>query len=137
MDVRSVYKYARLSTLKGRDVARVVQGMPASEALDMLFYVPRKAARIIEKTLRSAVANAENNHNLDADSLYVKLCTVTSGPSLKRFKARARGGAAPLRKPTSHVTVVVTDEEIQPKKSSNRRNSRKHVSPEKVNAPQN
>lgn len=130
MDVRSITKYARVSTLKGRDVARVIQGLPASQALDILQYTPRKAARLIEKTLRSAIANAENNNNLDADSLFVKVAVVTTGPSLKRFKPRAKGGAAPLRKPTSHIMVVVSDEAPVVKARKTRRN----LSPEKAAA---
>ncbi|MEZ0274059.1 MAG: 50S ribosomal protein L22, partial [Roseimicrobium sp.] len=91
MEVKSVTKFARISDLKARDVARAVQGMPVSEALSVLNFTPRKAALLFGKTLRSAIANAENNHELDADDLYIKSATATKGPVLKRIMPRARG----------------------------------------------
>ena len=110
MEVRSLYRYARISPLKARDVAREIQGMPVSDALDVLTFTPRKAAFLIGKTLKSALANAENNHDLSVDSLTVKEAVVNDGPTLKRFKARARGSAAPIRKRTCHITIVLTDD---------------------------
>ena len=110
MEVSSTYKSARISTLKARDVAREIQGLPASQAIDILTYTPRKAARLINKTLKAAVANAENNFELDVMSLVVKEATVGKGPSFRRFKARARGSADSIRKPTSHIFITLTDE---------------------------
>jgi large subunit ribosomal protein L22 len=110
MEVRSIYKYARVSPLKARDVAREIQGLPVSQALDVLTFTPRKAAQIINKTLKSAVANAENNHELSIDSLVVKEATVGKGPTFKRFKPRARGSASAIKKPTSHIRIILTDE---------------------------
>ena len=114
MEVKSTYKYARISPKKARDVARAIQGMPVSDALDALSYTPRKAAQLIGKTLKSAVANAENNHELIADELTVKEATVGDGPTFKRFKPRARGSAGAIRKRTSHLYIVLTDEEEIP-----------------------
>ncbi len=110
MEVKSTYKYARISPKKARDVARAIQGMPVSAALDVLAYTPRKAAELLTKTLKSAVANAENNHDLIADDLTIKESTVGDGPTLKRFKPRARGSAAAIRKRTSHLFITLTDE---------------------------
>ena len=114
MEVKSTYKYARISPKKARDVARAIQGMPVSEALDALAYTPRKAAELIGKTLKSAVANAENNHELIADDLTIKEATVGDGPTFKRFKPRARGSAGAIRKRTSHLYIILTDEEEIP-----------------------
>ena len=110
MEVNATYKYARISPLKARDVAREVTGLPVSSALDIIRFTPKKAAQLIGKTLKSAVANAENNHDLAADDLVVKSATVTEGPTFKRWKPRARGGAAPIRKRTAHIFVTLSDE---------------------------
>ncbi|MGC6427467.1 MAG: 50S ribosomal protein L22 [Akkermansiaceae bacterium] len=110
MQVRSTTKYARISPKKARDVAREIQGLAVSDALDALTYTPRKSAYLIGKTLKSAIANAENNHELSADELIVKEATVGDGPTLKRFKPRARGSAGAIRKRTSHIFITLTDE---------------------------
>ena len=110
MEVRSIYKFARISPKKARDVAREIQGLPVSDALDALNFTPRKAAFLIGKTLKSAVANAENNHDLVADTLRVKEANISDGPSFRRFKPRARGSAGAIRKRTSHIYIVLTDE---------------------------
>lgn len=122
MEVRSVYKYARISPLKARDVAREIQGMPVSAALDTLQYTPKKSAVLIEKTLKSAIANAENNHDLDSDSLVIRTAMVGEGPSFRRFKPRARGSASPIQKRTAHITIILSDEiELpEPKQKSNK-----------------
>ena len=112
MEVSSHYRYARISPLKARDVAREIQGMPVSVALDVLSFTPRKAAHLIGKTLKSALANAENNHELAVDGLVVKEAVVNSGPVFKRYKPRARGSAGPIRKRTSHISIVLTDEPV-------------------------
>jgi large subunit ribosomal protein L22 len=110
MQVRSTTKYARISPKKMRDVAREIQGLAVSEALDALTYTPRKAAHLIGKTLKSAIANAENNHELSADELIVGEAVIGEGPTLKRFKPRARGSAGAIRKRTSHIFITLTDE---------------------------
>lgn len=111
MDVKAITRFVRMSSQKGQEVARLVQGMPVDEALAALDATPRKSARLIGKTLRSAVANAENNAELDRATLRVKQAVVTQGPTLRRFRARARGMASPIERPLSHIQVIVTDGE--------------------------
>jgi large subunit ribosomal protein L22 len=110
MEVRSIYKYARISPFKAREVTREIQGLPVSAALDLLAFTPKKAAFLISKTLKSAIANAENNANLKPDGLVVKEAIVGEGPTLKRIKARARGSASRIQKRTSHIRIVLSDE---------------------------
>jgi len=110
MDVRSTYKGARISARKVRDVTREIQGLPVSHALDLLAFTPRKAARLVEKTVKAAVADAENNFELSVDSLIVKEATAGEGPTLKRFMPRARGSASPIRKRTSRINIVLTED---------------------------
>jgi large subunit ribosomal protein L22 len=110
MEVRSTYKYARISPFKVREVTREIQGLPVSAALDVLAFTPKKAAFLIGKTLKSAVANAENNANLKVDGLVVKEAVVGEGPTLKRIMARARGSASRILKRTSHIRIVLSDE---------------------------
>ncbi|MEM7146890.1 MAG: 50S ribosomal protein L22 [Verrucomicrobiota bacterium] len=114
MEVKAITKFVRISPLKARDVARNIQGLPVSQALDMLTYTPRKAAYLVGKTLKSAIANAENNHDLAVDSLVIKEAVIGDGPTIKRWKPRARGGAAPIKKRTSHIFITVSDEIEQP-----------------------
>src|SRR2546426_9613623 len=110
MEVRSIYKYARISPFKVREVTREIQGLPVSAALDVLAFTPKKAAFLIGKTLRSAVANAENNANLKVDGLVVKEAIVGEGPTMKRLMARARGSGSRILKRTSHIRIVLSDE---------------------------
>jgi large subunit ribosomal protein L22 len=110
MEVRSTYKYARISPFKVREITREIQGLPVSAALDVLAFTPKKAAFLINKTLKSAIANAENNANLKADGLVVKEAIVGEGPTLKRIMARARGSASRILKRTSHIRIVLSDE---------------------------
>ena len=110
MNVISTLKYARISAFKAREVTREIQGLPVSAALDLLAFTPRKAAAMISKTLKSAIANAENNNNLRPETLVVREAVVGEGPTLKRFTPKARGSAGPIRKRTSHIRIVVTDE---------------------------
>ena len=110
MEVRSIYKYARISPFKAREVTREIQGLPVSAALDLLAFTPKKAAFLIGKTLKSAIANAENNANLKPDGLVVKEAVVGEGPTLKRIMARARGSASGILKRTSHIRIVLSDE---------------------------
>jgi len=110
MEVRSIYKYARISPFKVREVTREIQGLPVSAALDLLAFTPKKAAFLIGKTLKSAIANAENNANLKPDGLVVKEAIVGEGPTLKRIMPRARGSASRVLKRTSHIRIVLSDE---------------------------
>ena len=111
MKVQALTKYARMSPRKLRDITRVIQGKGATEALDLLKLIPRKSARLIHKTLTSAVANAENNHNLSSEGLVIYRALIEEGPRLKRFRPAARGSAHPYRKPTSHIRIVLTSME--------------------------
>ena len=110
MEVRSIYRYARISPFKVREVTRAIQGLPVSAALDILAFTPKKAAFLINKTLKSAIANAENNANLKVDGLVVKEAVVGEGPTFKRMMARARGSGSRILKRTSHIRIVLTDE---------------------------
>jgi len=110
MEVRSIYRYARISPFKVREVTREIQGLPVSAALDLLAFTPKKAAFLIGKTLKSAVANAENNANLRVDGLVVKEAVVGEGPTMKRMMARARGSGSRILKRTSHIRIVLSDE---------------------------
>jgi large subunit ribosomal protein L22 len=110
MEVKSIYKYARISPFKVREVTREIQGLPVSAALDLLTFTPKKAAFLVGKTLKSAIANAENNANLKPDGLVVKEAIVGEGPTLKRIMARARGSASRIQKRTSHIRIVLSDE---------------------------
>ncbi len=107
MKVSSTYKSARVSPLKARDVAREIQGLSVSAAINALNFTPRKAAHLIGKTLKAAAANAENNHDMDPDEMIVEEATVTDGPSFRRFKPRARGSASAIKRRTSHIRIVL------------------------------
>ncbi len=107
MEVKASTKFARISPFKLRLPISEVKGKSAEQALTILKFMPLKAAGIIHKTLESAVANAAHNNELDVDKLVVKNVIVDQGPSLKRFRARARGRASKILKRTSHLTVIV------------------------------
>src|SRR3954462_5030808 len=110
MEVRSTYRYAKISPFKAREVTREIQGLPVSVALDIVAFSPKKAAAMINKTLKSAVANAENNANLKVDGLVVKEATVGEGPTMKRIITRARGSGSQILKRSSHIRIILTDE---------------------------
>jgi large subunit ribosomal protein L22 len=110
MEVKAITRHVRISPLKVRDVVREIRGLPASQALDILNFTPKKAAYLVGKTLRSGIANAENNHEMSAERLVVKEAQVGEGPRLKRFKPAARGSAHPIQKRTSHIRITLTDE---------------------------
>lgn len=110
MEIRATTKYVRISPRKARDLARAITGLPVAQARALIDFTPRKAAVHLGKTLRSAVANAENNDGLSADGLYVKQAVVEEGPIIKRYRPRARGMASPIQKRTSHLKIVLTDQ---------------------------
>ena len=110
MQIKSIYRGARISAFKAREVTREIQGLPVAAALDILAFTPRKAAALIAKTLKSAISNAENNNDLRADKLVVQEATVGEGQTIKRFQPKARGSAGPIRKRTSNIRIVLTDE---------------------------
>ena len=111
MQTRAVTKGVRISPLKARIVANKIRGMHVSKAIDLLEHSPKKAAKHLLKTLLSAMANAENNHGLDVDKLFVKEAFVGKGLVMKRLRARARGRAARVLKPFSHLSIIVHEKE--------------------------
>ena len=126
MQVRSTYRFARISAFKAREVTREIQGLPASDALNLLRFVPKKAAGLVRKTLASAVANAENNNNLNVENLVIQEAVVGEGPTAKRFQPKARGSAGPILKRTSHIRIILTDEiEIKRREKRDRKKSKK------------
>jgi large subunit ribosomal protein L22 len=104
-EVRAIAKWVRMSPRKARLVTEHIRGRSVPEARTVLAFTQRAAAREVEKVLRSAVANAEANHGLLGDSLVVSAAYVDEGPVMKRWRARARGRVARIRKPTCHITV--------------------------------
>ena len=126
MEVLSVYRGARISAFKARELTREIQGLPASAALDLIAFSPKKAALLVGKTLKSAIANAENNNELRVDTLVVKEATVGEGPTMKRMKSRARGSSSAIRKRTSHIRIILSDEiEIAQRRTPKKPGARK------------
>jgi large subunit ribosomal protein L22 len=111
MEVRALYKHAFISPQKLRLVCDKVRGMDAQMAMVTLDYMPHKGAQIISKTLASAIANAQNNFDLDAADLYVQTIYADEGVAMKRFKAGARGRYKPRKRRTSHLTVILAERE--------------------------
>lgn len=110
MDVKATAKFVRVSTRKTREVAALVRGKPVEEAIAILKFTPRKGAEAIEKVLKSAVANAEENYKIrDVTRFRVSELRIEMGPPMKRFTPRAYGRASLIRKPTTHIKVVIAD----------------------------
>ncbi|GAA0071485.1 50S ribosomal protein L22 [Clostridium sardiniense] len=109
MEARAIAKYVRMSPIKVGAVLDLIRGKDVREASAILQYTPREAAVAINKVLKSAVANAENNHGLEADRLFVSEAYVGHGPTLKRFRPMDHGKAFRINKRTSHITVVVKE----------------------------
>ena len=109
MEVRAAAKYVRISPQKVRKLVDAVKGKPVEDGLNLLKFMPQKAASIVEKTIRSAVANADQIPDIDVDSLVILNITADQGPTLKRFKARARGRGTRILKRTSHITVILSE----------------------------
>ena len=112
MEVKAVSKYVRISPQKIRKLVGAVKGRPAEEALGILKFMPQKGAGLIEKTLRSAVANADQQTGMDVDNLIVSNIIADPGPTLKRFRARARGRGSRILKRTSHITVILAEDTV-------------------------
>ena len=110
MQVIATHRYARISAFKAREVTREIQGLPAVDALQQLGFIPKKAAPLIAKTLKSAIANAEHNNNVRAELLVIKEAVIGEAPTIKRIRPKARGSAGPVRKRNSHIRIVLTDE---------------------------
>ena len=110
MEVKAVSKYVRISPRKVHIMIDAVKGKPIETALEILKFMPQKAASIVEKIIRSAVSNADQHPDIDVDSLVIRNIIADQGPTLKRFKARARGRGTRILKRTSHITVILAEE---------------------------
>ena len=109
MEAKAHLKYARISPRKVKIVLDLIRGKDVAQAMAILKNTPKSASEYLTKLLRSAVANAENNFNMDASKLYVSECFVCPGPTLKRIMPRAQGRAFRINKRTSHVTIAVSE----------------------------
>ena len=105
---RALYRHARMSATKARAVLDLIRNLPVDEAADVLRFTERAAAEAVGRVLASAIANAEHNDELDGESLYVSACYADEGPTLKRWRPRARGRATRIRKRTCHITIIVS-----------------------------
>jgi large subunit ribosomal protein L22 len=110
MEVRAITRNVRMSAQKMREVTRQIQGLNAVQAQAVLAVVPRKSARWVAKTLKSALANAENNRGLKPATLRIKEAVAGTATTLKRFVPKARGSAGPILKRTCHIRIVLSDE---------------------------
>jgi large subunit ribosomal protein L22 len=109
--VSATAKYLRGSTRKANLVVAAIKGRPGEEAASLLRFMPHHAAHDVLAVLKSATANAENNHNLSAEDLVVVEAHANEGPTIKRWRPRAQGRAFPIHKPMTHITIVVADRE--------------------------
>lgn len=109
MEAKAIAKYIRISPLKVNFICREIAGKQVDEALAILKFTPKRGAKVLEKVLNSAVANAENNFNMDRDSLYVAEAYANDGPHMKRWRPKAKGMAYPIIKRSSHIGVVVKE----------------------------
>ncbi|MGN0708943.1 MAG: 50S ribosomal protein L22 [Anaerovoracaceae bacterium] len=108
-EARAVAKYVRMSPIKLKPVTDLVRGKDLQEALNILKFTPGKGAEIVEKVVQSAAANAENNFDMNRDNLYIAEISALQGPTMKRWRAGAKGGASPILKRSSHVKVVLKE----------------------------
>lgn len=111
MNAKAVVRFSRIAPRKARQVIDMIRGKKVGDAQTILKFTPRFAAEIISKVLNSAIANAENNHKMNRDSLYISEAYVDQGPTMKRFMPRAQGRASAIHKRTSHITIVVAEKE--------------------------
>ena len=111
MEARAHLKYARISPRKVEIVLDLIRNKPANVAMAILKHTPKAACEDLQKLLKSAIANAENNHNMDPEKLYVSATYANPGPIIKRFMPRAQGRAYSIKKRTSHITIVVSEME--------------------------
>ena len=111
MNSKAVVRFSRIAPRKARQVIDMIRGKKVGDAQTILKFTPRFAAEIISKVLNSAIANAENNHKMNRDNLYVSEAYVDQGPTMKRFMPRAQGRASAIHKKTSHITIVVAEKE--------------------------
>jgi large subunit ribosomal protein L22 len=111
LNAKAVVRFSRIAPRKARQVIDMIRGKKVGDAQTILKFTPRFAAEIISKVLNSAIANAENNHKMNRDNLYVSEAYVDQGPTMKRFMPRAQGRASAIHKRTSHITIVVAEKE--------------------------
>lgn len=111
MEAKATAKYVRVSSRKAGQICDLVRGKNVDEALAILKFTPRYASEVVEKVVKSAVANAENNHEMNRENLYISYIVANQGPTMKRFMPRAQGRATAIRKRTSHIEVVVKERE--------------------------
>jgi large subunit ribosomal protein L22 len=109
--VSATAKYLRGSTRKANLIVAAIRGRPVGEAVALLRFMPQNAARDVERVLKSATANAENNHNLSAEDLVVADAQANEGPTIKRYRPRAQGRMFAIHKPMTHITITVADRE--------------------------
>ena len=109
MEIRAAARFVRISPQKVRLIMAQIRGKKVEEALNLLSFAPQKGARILKKLIDSAVANAQDNADMDVDSLYIARVYADEGPTLKRWRPRALGRATRIRKRTSHLTVVLDE----------------------------
>lgn len=109
MEARAVARQVRISPRKARLVVDLIRGKEVGEAIAILRHTPKKASPIVEKVLKSAIANAEHNYEMDPNKLVISKAYVDEGVTLKRFRPRAQGRATRINKRTSHITIVVTE----------------------------
>lgn len=109
MEAKAIAKYVRIAPRKVNLVAAEIRGKQVDEALAILKFTPKRGAKVLEKVVKSAIANAENNNDMDRENLYISEVYANQGPTLKRWRPRAQGRAFPILKRTSHVGVVVTE----------------------------
>ena len=108
-EARAELKYARISSRKVKIVADLVRGKNVDEALSIMKFTPKASTEILEKLLKSAIANAENNHGMNHEKLYISEIYANQGPTLKRIRPAAKGSAVRIRKRTSHITIVLRE----------------------------
>jgi large subunit ribosomal protein L22 len=112
IEVKAVSKYVRISPRKVHKLIGAIKGKPVETGLNMLKFMPQKAAGLVEKVVRSALANADQHPDIDVDSLIIRNITADQGPTLKRFRARARGRGTRILKRTSHITVILAEDTL-------------------------
>ena len=110
-EARATLKFARISSRKVKIVADLIRGKDVDEALAIVKFTPKASSEVIEKLLKSAIANAENNHEMKHENLYVAEIFANQGPTLKRIRPAAKGSAVRIRKRTSHITIVLKEKE--------------------------
>ena len=111
MEARAYLRYVRIAPRKVQIVLDLIRNQPVDKAMAILKYTPKAACEPLAKLLKSAIANAENNHKMDPEKLYVSECFVCPGPTLKRIRPRAQGRAFRVFKRTSHITLVLKEKE--------------------------